>query len=533
MNRNQRRTQTKLHRPGAASGGTGARSMLATAVQQHQAGHLEQAELYYRQVLAIDPRNADAWHLLGVAAYQRGHREPAIAAFHRAIAINPTAASFHINLGIALKELGQLEEAITCYGTAIRIQPHQAEAHNYLGNALAEAGRFDAALTHYRTAIDLRRDYAEAYFNLGVTLKELGQTSQAAVCYRRAIMLRPDYHDAHYNLGNALRDLRQLAEAITSYRKAIELRPEFADAHHNVALALLAHGDLAAGWAEYEWRWQTPQMSGVHRGFTQPQWRGEIAQGRTLLIHAEQGFGDTIQFCRYAPLAAARGLRVILEVQRPLVRLLRGLPGVDRVIARGETLPSFDVHCPMLSLPRVLGTKLATIPAGIPALSADAAGIEAWRRRLAAVAAPRIGLVWAGSPTNLADCRRSLAPERLASLVALRGAWFVSLQQGGAQVPFPVFDPMANMRDFADTAALILNLDLVIAVDTAVAHLAAALGRPVWLLDRFDSCWRWLAGRRDSPWYPSLRIYRQKRPGDWEPVLQQVDRDLRFLVGAA
>ena len=298
-------------------------------------------------------------------------------------------------------------------------------------------------------------------------------------------------------------------------------------------MARLAQGDMPAGWEEYEWRWKMTRLIKARRNFAQPQWRGEAAGGQTLLIHAEQGLGDTLQFCRYAKLAAARGLRVIMEVQQPLVRLLRGLPGVDLVMARGEELPAFDFHCPMLSMPLVVGTTITTIPSAASYLHADETEVAAWRTRLAAMANQgfRIGLVWAGAAMAGADRRRSLAPDRLAPLCDLSGLHFFSLQKGGPAAParFLLTDFMHEIDDFADTAALIANLDLVISVDTAVAHLAAALGKPVWVLNRFDSCWRWLVGRRDSPWYPSLRLYRQQRPGDWTPVLAEIARDLHTV----
>jgi len=306
-------------------------------------------------------------------------------------------------------------------------------------------------------------------------------------------------------------------------------------------MALLAQGDLATGWEEYEWRWKTPHFVAACRNFSQPQWRGESAAGRTLLIHAEQGYGDTLQFCRYAPMAAARGLRVILEVPQPLVRLLRSLPGVDQVVARGEDLPAFDLHCPMLSMPLAFGTTLATIPSAPFYLQADAGQVAAWRTRLDAMEDqnPRIGLVWAGNPRRHApelaaiDRRRSLPLEQLAPLLDLSGLHFFSLHKDGpAPEGVKATDFMHEMKDFADTTALIANLDLVISVDSAVAHLAAALGKQVWLLDRFDPCWRWLRGRRDSPWYPTVLLYRQTHPGDWAPVLAEVAANLRGLVAA-
>jgi tetratricopeptide (TPR) repeat protein len=510
------------------------RQQLASAVQQHQAGRLAGAEGLYRRLLQRDPGNADALHLLGVVTHQKGRPDLAIELISQAIRANSVEASFHANLGVAYQELGRWDEAIACYRTGIALRPQQPEAHNGLGNALAASAQLDAALASYRRAIALRPDYAEAHYNLGITYKEQGHADEAVACYRKAITIRPDYQEAHYNLGNAFRDLRQLDAAVASYRRAIELRPDFPDAHHNLALALLAQGDLAAGWAEYEWRWKTSQLSEAVRGFPQPQWRGEPAAGKTLLIHAEQGFGDTIQFCRYVPLAVELGLRVIMEVQPPLARLLHELPGVDRVLCRGADLPPFDLHCPMLSLPLALQTTLSSIPAVPSWLAVDTTCAASWRTRLASNAGsgPLIGLAWAGKLSNLADCRRSIAPDRLAALFALPGVRFVSLQQAGSNpANAPLLDHMDEMNDFADTAALIANLDLVISVDSAVAHLAASLGKNVWLLDRFDSCWRWLDLRRDSPWYPGLRLYRQRRAGDWDSVIAEVTRDLRQFVG--
>jgi Flp pilus assembly protein TadD len=527
VNREQRRADSK--RRGQATPSAAAHPLLGAAVQHHQAGRLEEAEQLYRRLLRTAPRDPDALHLLGAISCQRGHPDAAAKLIRQAIAINPSEASYHSNLGVALKELGLPEDAVDCFRRAIALNPDQPDAHNSLGNALAGLGRVEEALESYRKAIILRPDYPEAHFNLGITLKEQERIDEAIACYQRAIVSRPNYQEAHYNLGNAFRDQRRLTEAIAAYRRGIALRPDFPDAHHNVALALLADGAFTEGWAEYEWRWRTSQLLDARRDFARPRWTGDPAAGRTLLIHAEQGFGDTLQFCRYATMAAARGMRVIMEVQPGLVRLLRDLPGAETVLPRGEQLPDFDLHCPMLSLPLAFRTTAETIPNAAPYLRAEAAAAERWRTRLAMThdRRPRVGVAWAGKPTNLADHKRSIAPERLAPLFEAPAVQFVSLQKDGPPPDgLPLTDFMPEMEDFADTAALIANLDLVISVDTAVAHLAAALGKPVWLLDRFDACWRWLAGRVDSPWYQSLLIYRQPRPGDWNTVVADVVRDL-------
>ena len=514
--------------------------LLAEAIQHHRAERLGEAERLYRKILMAAPRNADALHLLGVVAHRTGRHGAALDLISQAIAIDPDAAPFHSNLGNMLREQGQRDEAVTALRRAIELAPDEPISHFNLGLALSEQGCPEQAAVSYRRTIALRPDHADAFNNLGVALGEQGRPDEAVLCYRRVLELRADSADAHNSLGGGLTRLGLWNEAAGCFRHALLLRPDFADAHTNLAMALLALGDMPAGWREYEWRWQTPPMAGSRRDFAQPQWRGGAADGSTLLIHAEQGFGDTLQFCRYAALAADRGLRVILEVQKPLVRLLSFLPGIERVMARGEKLPPFDLHCPMLSMPAALETTIATIPGAASYLRADPAQVAVWQARLRVTAGhgPRVGLVWAGNPRphipalTATDRRRSLAPDRLAPLFDVPGVHFVSLQRDGPAAPdgFPLIDFMAEMVDFADTAALIANLDLVISVDTAVAHLAAALGKPVWLLDRFDSCWRWLTGRRDSPWYPTLRLYRQPAPGDWDPVLAEVARDLRALA---
>jgi tetratricopeptide (TPR) repeat protein len=499
-------------------------------------GRLDAAIASYRRALELRPDYPKAHFNLATVLWKQQRFTEAEACYRTALAIKPDYAEAWDNLGTVLKAQGRQDAAIASYRRAINVSPNYPEAHNNLGTALLEQGRTQEAIGCYRKALSLRPDYPEAHFNLGTAIWELGQPDAAVACYQNALALRPHDADALLNLGTAQKELGRLDEAATCYRKVLALEPQHPEAHCNLGIVLLAQGELAEGWRQHEWRWQTPQLINARRNFAQPQWLGEAAAGSTLLIHAEQGFGDTIQFCRYAGLAAARGLRVILEVQQPLVRLLQGIPGVDRVIARGEPLPAFKLHCPMLSLPMALGLTLANLPGFAPYLHADPAQAAAWRTGLPELIGPgaRIGLAWAGSSRKhsrslaAVDRRRSLAPDRLAPLFKVPGLRFVSLQKGGPMAPgeFPLTDVMDAMQDFADTAALIANLDLVISVDTAVAHLAAALGKPVWLLDRFDACWRWFTGRRDSPWYPGLRLYRQPRPGDWDAVLAEITGDL-------
>jgi tetratricopeptide (TPR) repeat protein len=546
-------------------------AVFAEALQHHQSGRLAEAEGGYQRILTMRPRHADSLHLLGVVAFQTGRFGQAVEIIRRAIASDANIAAYHSNLGLALVALGQAENALASYHCALKLQPDypealcnlgaalarlgrreeaiaayerslarkpdQAETHYNLGTELAQQGRLTEAVVRYRQAIQLKPDYLEALNNLGITLVDLGQVEEALVCYQKAMYLRPEHPNAYNNCGAALAEQGRLNQAVGCYRQALARAPAMAEAHYNLARAMLANGDMPAGWAEFEWRWKTQQLRHADRQFKQPQWRGEAGLGRTLLIHAEQGFGDTLQFCRFAGLAAERGFRIILEVPQPLVRLMRSLVGVDVVVARGENLPEFDLHCPIMSLPMALGTKLHSIPATMPYLLADPRQVAVWRQGLAPTGAEarRMGVVWAGNPRRdnpalaAIDRRRSLDPELLAPLFHVDGWCFFSLQKAGPAAPaaFPLIDHMGQMADFADTAALIMQLDLVVAVDTAVAHLAAALGKPVWLLNRFDTCWRWMTDRRDSPWYPELRLYRQPRPGDWESVVAEAARDLR------
>ncbi len=536
-------------------------------------GRRDEAAACYRQALALLPTYAEAHNNLGNVLAAGRQADAAIAAFRAAVAANSGYTEAWYNLANVLAASGRNDDAVNAYGQAIAQRPAFAEALVNLGTLLCAMGRRaeaaevarrvtaaaptlpeghynlakaladsqpEAAMDACRRAIALRPAYADAHVNLGVLLQQWGQIDPAEECFRRALALRPDHPDTLVNLGNIAQARGDLDEAVACHRRAIALRPDGAEAHCNLAMALLARGDLAAGWAEYEWRWRVPAGLADRRAFTQPQWRGEAAAGRILLVHAEQGFGDTLQFCRLVPLAAVRGLRVVLEVQQALVRLLHGTPGIERVIGRGDDLPPFDLHCPLLSLPLALGTTLDTIPAALP-LAVDPARVESWRTRLAASGdrRPRVGLAWAGSsgmdrPNQAAvDRRRSLDPRLLAPLFDLPGPHFVSLQMGGPPTDLPLTDVMADMHDFADTAALVATLDLVVSVDSAVAHLAATLGKPVWLLDRFDPCWRWLRDRGDTPWYPTLRLFRQPRPGDWTTVVHQVKSDLARFAPVA
>ena len=553
MNRQQRRAAAKGGGPSGnapialasttttPAGNTAER--FAVAQKLHQAGQLAQAEAIYRQILTMDPRHAGSLHLLGGIALQTGHNEAAIDLIRKAIVLNRRIPAFHCDLGTALQHQGKSDEAAKSYRQALALKPDYAEALNNLGNVLTAQGKPDDAATAYRRALALKPDYAEAHYNLGELLTREYRPDEALACYRRALTLKPDYAEPLNALGLVFCEQGQLAEATVCYRKALDLKPDLPEAHFNHGLVLLLEGKLRHGWEEFEWRWRSKEIR--RRYPVDRQWYGGDLNGRTILLHAEQGLGDTLQFVRYAPLVARLGATVLLEVQKPLVALFSEMDGVSGVFAQGDTIPPFDTHCPFMSLPLALATTLDTIPGHTPYLRADAERAAAWRRRSEALPGLRVGLVWAGNPTpfqpgaHAIDRRRSITLAHFAEFAALEDVSFVSLQKGEAasQTKAPpagltIHDWTDELNDFADTAALVDTLDLVIGVDTSVIHLVGALAKPVWLLNRFDTCWRWLSEREDSPWYPTLRQFRQRSPGDWTDVLSKVHVELRSAIAA-
>ncbi|MGD0388832.1 MAG: tetratricopeptide repeat protein [Tepidisphaeraceae bacterium] len=500
------------------------------ALQHHQAGRLHEAERLYRQILAQQPEHIDAMQNLGIIAQQAGRTGIAVDLIRRAIALRPNYAEAYSNLGNALKDNGQLDEAIAACRQAIALKPDLPEAHSNLGAALLGKGQFDEAIAACRRAISLRPNLSEAHASLGAALAGKGELDEAAAAFRRAIALKPSLPEAHGNLGNALRDKGQLEEAVAAYRQAISLRPAYAEAHIGLALSLLARGDFRGGWDEYEWRWKCEDFPSPGRNFARPQWDGCPLEARTLVLHAEQGYGDAIQFIRYLPLVEQRGGRIIIECPAELQRLFQTIAGRCQIVAAGQSLPPFDLHCPILSLPLVFKTTLESIPAEVPYLFPDAELLESWRQKLSASAAGlKVALAWAGNPNVKVDRARSMSLDRLAPLSEVRGATFYSLQKGEAarqaEQPPPglrLVNLGPELHDFADTAAVMCLMDLVITTDTSVAHLAGALGRPVWVMLQFMPDWRWLLDRDDSPWYPTMRLFRQSARGDWDSVITRV-----------
>jgi tetratricopeptide (TPR) repeat protein len=491
-------------------------------------GELEDAVLCYRTSLRQDPAFAAGHYNLGNLLVRLGRPADAIPCYEAAQSLQPNDPRYQNNLADALRQIGRLTDAKRCYRNLLQHHPQMVEAHYNLGNILHKEERYADAATAFRKALELRPDYPDALNNLGATLTELGEHQEAELCVRQVVERQPSLPGPHNNLGTILRELGRAEEAEACFTTALQLAPGYSEARYNLATTLLLTGRLTEGWEHYETRWQTTALA--PRPFRQPLWRGEALADRVLLLHAEQGMGDTLQFCRFVRRAATKA-RVILEVQRPLQRLLtRSLPEVSLVLSYGDPLPNFDLQCPLMSLPMVFGTTLETIPAEIPYLVPDPVEVDGWHARLATLPGLRVGLVWRGSQKFAGSQRkRDMDANHLARLADIPGVSFVSLQKDLTSEALtelakilPMHDWTAELDDFAQTAALVAGLDLVIGVDTSVVHLAGALGRPVWLLNRFDPCWRWLRERDDSPWYPGLRQFRQTAIRDWPGVMRRV-----------
>jgi tetratricopeptide (TPR) repeat protein len=582
---------------------------LQTALRQHQAGNLAAAAEIYRQVLSAEPRQLDALHLLGLASHQMGRSDQALHYLGEALRLKPGFPEAHYNLGNVLRDLGRPAEAAASYARAVQYRPDYAEAHFNLGNTLHEQQQLAAAAEAFRRALECRPNYLKALNNLGNTLLDLNRPAEAAECYQQSLRLNANYAKGYSNLGHALRQLNRLEESVAACRRSLELepenpealnnlaaalmdqgtmeaalaafdralevRPDYAEAHMNRAMAWLLAGD-ERGWAEYEWRWQSKAF--VPRGFAQPRWDGSPPAGRSILVHAEQGLGDTLHFVRYVPALAARGGRVLFECPAALHRLLSSVPGIDRLLPAGSPLPEFEVHAPLLSLPYLLskevgaadrnsgefrysdedrpvaefartppgglGVDILSHAASVPYLSADPGLVERWRHELAQIEGFKVGINWQGNPDHPKDKQRSIPLAEFLPLAAIEGVRLLSLQKGhGIEQLAGLSDPdlivdLGSRLDvasgaFMDTAAVLLSLDLVITSDTALAHLAGALGVPVWVALPTAPDWRWQLDGDDTPWYPSMRLFRQTEHGDWPGVFRRISAALESLVQAA
>jgi tetratricopeptide (TPR) repeat protein len=512
-------------------------SMLATKLRQalslHQAGRLAQARSIYEDILKFQPSHADALHFLGVVENHNGNHARAVNLIERSISIFPRNPSSHLNLGNAQKELRQFQAALVSYDKAIALKPDYVVAYLNRGAALQAIQRFDEAVAAFDTAITLKPDYAEAYFNRGNVLKDMGRMEAAIASYDTAISFVPGFADAHLNRGSALMELSQFDFALKSFETAAVLRPDHADAHWNRSLLLLLTGNFMAGWPLHEWRWKLGNADRDQRNFVEPLWLGrESIQGKTVLLYGEQGLGDSIQFVRFVRHVANLGAHVVLEAPLQLKDLFKSVEGVGTLTWQGQALPAFDFHCPLLSLPLALNVTLDTIPNGACYLQANTDRLQHWSHRLGPTPLKRVGLAWSGNAKHGNDHNRSVPLSTFVQSLPA-GIEYVSLQKELRDSDRTILDKCVNIRhfgpelaDFSDTAALCELVDLVISVDTSVAHLAGALGKPVWILLPHVPDWRWLLGREDSPWYATASLYRQASPRDWGSALGKVHADL-------
>jgi tetratricopeptide (TPR) repeat protein len=530
----------------------------------------DEARACFQEALRLNPNFAEAHHHLGMLSLREQKFAEARASFQEALRILPDFAEAHNSMGVLLREQGEHGDACACFEKALNLKDDFAAAHNNLGKAHEGEGRLGEAVRCFRRAVELKSDSTLFLVNLANALTAQGETDEALPFYRRAIGLQPAEAGYLSNLGNALTLCGRPDEAEAWCRQALRLKPDFADAYHNLGITFgargeieralaynaealrlnpdhvgarncqamwrLQTGDFARGWEDYEWRWKKAKVP--PRDFPQPLWDGSPLEGRTILIHTEQGLGDTLQFIRYAPLVKQRGGTVIVECPTALGPLLASCIGIDRLIARGAPLPPFDVHTPLLSLPKTFGTTLTNVPADVPYLSADAALVEYWRSELSSIPGIKIGIAWQGNPRFPADCMRSIPLTHFTPLAQVDGVRLLSLQKGSGREQLPAvasYLPVIDLADrldettggFMDTAAVMKNLDLVVTSDTSIAHLAGALGVPVWVALALGADWRFLLEREDSPWYPTMRLFRQTQMGDWDGVFERIAAELR------
>lgn len=511
-------------------------------------GRHDEAIAEYRTALGLSPRNALAHCSLGNILNELRRHEEARSSYLTAIRLNPNLVEASYNLGNLMREQGEYDEALRWYREALSRNPAFATAHHNLGTTFLEMGNLEsareaadramglygAAVASYDRAIALNPGYAEAYSNRGVALRAMGRFQEALASCDRALSLSPDYAGAYNNRGIVLQDMHAYDDALASYDKAVELSPEYGDAWYNKALLHLLLGNFEEGWRLHEWRWRTRQLKSAARDFTAPLWLGERSPaGKIVLLHAEQGLGDAIQFARYAPMVAALGATVIVEAQPSLIHLLESLDGVSSLVDAGDPLPRFDMHCPFMSLPLAFQTTLADVPVGVPYLVVPEDRRNEWKQRLGAPSRPRIGLAWSGNPKHRNDRHRSIALRDLESLLQF-DADYHAVQKEIRDEDRAVMARLTNLRnhedglcDFGDAAALVDEMDLIITVDTSAAHLAGALAKEVWILLPHTPDYRWLTNRSDCPWYPTARLFRQRHYGDWKTVISDVRSHLQ------
>jgi len=505
-------------------------TLFSEAVRLHKSGHVIDAEKAYRDILKVEPDQVDAIHLLGVLQIQCGRNWEGIAQIEQAIALtaaNPVA-EFHSNIATGLRAVGQLDRAINHLKKVVTLKPTDAAMHQRAGLVLMEAGAYADAAAYFSNAIALKADFAEAHNNLGLALKQMGKYDDAIKAFRRALATQPQNAAAHYNLGVALKDIGAVADAAACFNKATALDPQNAAAQWNRTLAYLLCGDFEEGWKTFDLYARI--SSAAPRHFSQPAWDGGSLAGKTILLYDEHGYDDALQFARYATDIAKQAGRVLVQCRPELARLLATVPGVAEVVRDQDALPPFDCHASFVVLPKLLATRMDTIPSAVPYLFPPPEAANAWQARGVLKAGKNAGVVWRGHTKT--DSHRAIPIAQMAKVFAVQGINWLSLQVGADEVERGVLagagvqDCGGALHDWADTAALISCLDVVLTTDTAVAHLAGALGKPVWILLPRVPDWRWLLERSDSPWYPTARLFRQSGEADWDGLIAEVVKAL-------
>lgn len=514
--------------------------ILNLAKEQLKSGNLKQAEILYKEILKTEPNNINALHFVGIIHFHHKQYIDAINYLNKTLFIAPGYIDAHNNLGRIFQEIGKFDEAILCYQNSLKIDPNFIQAYMNLSIAYESKGDIDEAIEYLQKALSLNPTLFYLYNNLAVLLETKGQFKQAVACCQKALNLNPNFAEAYINLGAALQATGQLNDAIASFQKAVKLAPNSAYSNYNLALALLMSGDFEQGWEKFEWRKKIQELFYLEASCSIPLWDGRNITGSSILLLGEQGFGDIIQFVRYASLVAQQNAKVSIICPKELKSLFKNSKWLHEVIEYGEQLPNFDTYCHLLSLPFIFRTTVETIPTNIPYLYADQELIQKWKCKQQNDASQfKVGLVWSGNPKNYKLAYKSSKLSDFSSLSKLRNVSFYSLQKGDtlqeAQNPpegMKFINYMDMVDDFSQTAALIMTLDLVISVDTAVAHLSGALGKPIWTLLPFESDWRWMLGREDSPWYPTMKLYRQSFPRDWTSVITDITKDLSKYLEA-
>lgn len=490
----------------------------------------------YLRAFAAEPQSFEAARAVAFAWARLGDVDQAEHFADVALELNPASVPLQLLRGDLLRQQGRLEEALAACEEAVRLAPDLPQARNNFGNALRDLGRTPEAIAQFRAGLARDRTLPELHFNLAVSLQLAGQLDEAAAHYRAAAQLKDDFVQAWLNLASLYEQQDNVRGALEAYRGAIKSAPDEVAAHVNYAQHLLRLGRFDEGWKEYEWRWRLPEMAAWAPRFDRPRWDGSEPAGKTLLVYAEQGFGDAIHFARYVPLLAKRGARTVFRCPATLKALFAGTPGIGQVVHEREPLPAFDLCCPLLSLPRLFKTGMDSIPADVPYIRADAEKTRQWREKLASpLPALHVGLVWT-TDSKIAPYK-AVPLEACAPLGQVAGVVLHSLQTGAAAAEadrppsgMALVNESAHLRDFSDTAALIANLDLVISIDTAVVHLAGAMAKPVWTLLAQPADWRWLVDRDDSPWYPTMRLFQKPRGASWQVVIDDVVTALRPMA---